>query len=69
MKTLSRINGKEYEPEKCVHVVNTLQAFMYINNNAELLDVIPGENKKIVFVFDREKTYILYDLWCKRELL
>jgi len=37
-------------------------------NNAVLLDVLPGENEKIVYVFDRKDTYNLYDLWCKRKL-
>ena len=62
------VTGKYYETENCVSIVNQLQVHKYIDNGAFPLDILAGEDNKIVFVYDRAKTYSLYDLWCKREL-
>ena len=68
MKTKSGITGIKYNPEECVYILNPLQVYKYLDNGAELLDVICGNEKKLVFVFNREDTCALYDKWCKREL-
>lgn len=64
----SCVTGKIYDPNKVVYILNTLQTYKYIENNAELLDVKLGFDNKLCFVFDKENTYELYDKWCKREL-
>lgn len=68
MKNKSKITGKVYEAEDCVFIINALQTFKYLENGAELVDLTCGENNKLVFVFFRDKTYDLYDKWCKHEL-
>lgn len=68
MNINSRITGKSYKPDECVFIINTLQVHRYLDNGAELLDVIPGNDRKLAFVFNRVGTYSLYDRWCKREL-
>lgn len=68
MITLSKISGKEYDPEKCVFILNSLQVYKYIDNGAELIDVICGNNQKLAFVFNRKDTFDLYDKWCDRKL-
>lgn len=72
MKTTSAITGKTYDPDEVVFIPNMLQNFWYMNYGAELLDIIPDnkhDQKKIVFVWNREDTKYLYDAWCKHELV
>lgn len=68
LKVQSNVTGKIYETDDCVFILNPLQVWKYLMNDAKLLDVSPGEDKKLVYVFNRKDTYHLYDLWCKREL-
>lgn len=68
IKEFSIVTGKSYDPNDCVHIVNTLQVYKYLNNNAELLDVFCGNDNKLIYVFNKKDTYELYDKWCKREL-
>lgn len=68
LKIQSSVTGKMYNTENSVYILNRLQVWKYLMNNAILLDILPGENEKIVYVFDRKDTYNLYDLWCKRKL-
>lgn len=68
MKIQSEVTGKIYETDDCVYIVNALQVYKYLANDAELLDVKCGFDNKLAFVFDKEKSYPLYDKWCKREL-
>ena len=50
-----------------INIVNTKQAGMYIKNGVKPIDLYWGKDK-LVFVFDRNETKELYDLWCKYEL-
>lgn len=68
MKVQSNVTGKYYDTNNSVSIVNPLQIWKYLMNNAVPLDILAGEDNKIVVVFDKSKTYRLYDLWCKREL-
>ena len=66
--TRSLVTNKVYEPVESVPIINLLQVYKYLENDAEVLDVFCGRDNKIVFVFDRNDTLALYDKWCKREL-
>lgn len=68
LKVQSVVTGKCYETDECVFIVNPLQAYKYIFNNAVPLDILAGEDNKIVYVYNRKQTHDLYDRWCKREL-
>lgn len=68
MKVQSSINGNVYETNDCVYLVNPLQVYKYILNDAFPLDIKAGEDNKLVFVYNRADSKNLYDKWCKREL-
>ena len=68
MKVQSTITGKCYETDECVYIVNPLQVYKYLSNDLPPLDILPGEDNKLVFVYSRNNSKILYDKWCKREL-
>lgn len=70
---ISKVTGKKYNVFGVVRILNIYQARAYIRNGAELLHLEFSEDRKtgnpiIVFLFDREKTADLYDLWCKHRL-
>lgn len=74
-KVKSRVTQKEYTAtkDKVVRIVNGLQAATYMLHGAELLDLYPSrdfENNRplFVYIFNRNETTPLYDLWCKHEL-
>lgn len=74
-KITSQTTGKQYNANKVVRIINTLQAASYMKHGAELLDIYPSRDFKsndnkplLVYIFDREATTPLYDAWCKREL-
>ena len=68
LKVQSMVTGKCYETTECVYIVNTLQVYKYLLNDLAPIDVLPGEDNKIVFVYNRQESRDLYDKWCKREL-
>lgn len=73
-KITSQSTGKTYAPGKAVRILNQLQAASYIAHGAELLDIYTSRNFEtgrpmLVYIFNREATAELYDLWCKHELL
>ena len=64
-KTIN-INGEEI---KVVNIVNTKQAYQYIKHGLKPVDVCIDETTgKMVFVFDKLKSYELYTKWCNYEL-
>ena len=72
-KVISNTTGKQYCPADVVRILNPRQATLYLANGAELLDIYSSidfrtNDKVLVFIFDRAKTYELYDAWCKHEL-
>ena len=67
IKEYSEMFKKEYEIEDTVRIVNTRQAGLYVKNNIPLIDLFWSRDT-LVFVFDKEKSKIAYDLWCKHEL-
>ena len=68
LKVQSSVTGKCYETDECVFIVNPLQVYKYLINDAVPLDILAGEDNKIVYVYNRKSTRDLYDRWCKREL-
>ena len=68
MKVQSMVTGKCYETDECIFIVNPLQAYKYLLNDAVPLDILAGEDNRIVYVYNRKRTRDLYDRWCKREL-
>ena len=68
LKVQSSVTGKCYETDECVFIVNPLQVYKYLLNDLAPIDVLPGEDNKIVFVYNRQESRDLYDKWCKREL-
>lgn len=67
IKKLSCITNKNYQTENTVKIVNTRQAGLYIKNNILLVDLFWSKDT-LVFVFDREESKEVYDLWCRRKL-
>lgn len=49
-------------------LVNALQAYRYLSNGAKLVDLICGDNDRLVFVFRKADTRELYKKWCDRTL-
>ena len=68
LKVQSSVTGKCYETTECVYIVNPLPVYKYLINDAVPLDILAGEDNKIVYVYNRKSTRDLYDRWCKREL-
>lgn len=68
MQVISRATGKMYQDHAAVYIVNPQQAWAYVNAGAELLDLFPRDDKRLVFVFDRMATKDLYTKWCDRSL-
>jgi len=59
--------SKYYDIEKTVKILNTKQAGLYINAKIPLIDIF-WSGGSLVFVFNKEDTNEVYDLWCKHEL-
>lgn len=49
-----------------VNIVNYRQASLYIKNGVKPIDL--KYTDRLVFVFDKNETSKVYDLWCKYEL-
>ena len=69
MRQISKVTGKSYLPENTCIILNVAQVAAYLDNDAQLLDVYVGRNKKLCFVFPKdEQTKTLFDKWVKHEL-
>lgn len=63
------IPGLLYDSDKCVYITCVPQVQMYLQNNAELLDILScgTRTNQLVFVFKRNTlTRSLYEEWKKR---
>ena len=67
IKEYSEVFDKYYETENTLKILNTKQAGLYLKHKVPLIDIF-WSGGSLVFVFNREDTKIVYDLWCKREL-
>ena len=64
---VSPITGLEYRPLDCVFYRNPVQAHRFMKHGAVLYDLIVGDDG-FTWVFNREATRGLNDLWCRHEL-
>lgn len=67
MREFSDILKRYYDQEDSQIIVNTKQAGLYIKHHCPLLDLYWSDGS-LIFVFDKESSKPLYELWCKREL-
>lgn len=67
MTTLSKTTGRAYKGERMVYILNPVQTAKYLKHGMTLYDIFES-NGSLVFVFDKDETKEIYDLWCKREL-
>lgn len=69
MRQVSKITGRSYHPEDTCIILNVAQVAAYLENDAPLLDVYVGRNRKLCFVFPKdETTKNLFDKWVRHEL-
>lgn len=64
----SDTTGREYDPGKCVRLVNIKQLVFYLKNGVEILDFYPSKDFKtgediLVYVVDRLKSQDAYRKW------
>nr|DAF80859.1 MAG TPA: hypothetical protein [Bacteriophage sp.] len=67
----SKITNLEYNPDKVCYIANAKQAYLYLRNDAKLLDILYFNTKAnaLVFVFEKnEQLKKLYELWNQHEL-
>lgn len=71
-KRKSRITGEYYYLFESVRILNLKQVTAYIDHGVMPLDIYTSKDNDgkpvLVFLFDREETKEVYDLWCKHEL-
>jgi hypothetical protein len=70
----SQMTGRVYAARDVVRILNGKQAAAYVANGATLLDVYGSRNYEtgepvLVYIFNRNETVKLYDLWCRHELV
>lgn len=63
----SRLTGRMYDEDKVVFFRNPVQSAYYYLKGAELIDLIPTEELKFVFVFKRSDHKKLIPLWDERK--
>lgn len=68
MKITSKITGKLYEQQDMCHILNPIQAALYIKNGATLYDLLLSRENKLIYVFNRSDTKHLYDQFCNYRL-
>ena len=68
----SNITGKKYDPASVAYIANIKQSYLYLRNNANLLDILYTNTKSgsLVFVFEKnDRLKELYELWNRHELV
>ena len=63
----SSLFNKEYNEIECIRIVNTKQAGLYIKHKIIPKDIY-WDKETLVFVFNKNDTKLVYDLWCRHEL-
>lgn len=72
-KVKGRFSNKEYYANEAIRILDPQQAALYWAHGIEPLDIYSSRDYKtgkalIVFVFKRDETKEVFDLWCKHEL-
>nr|DAF55380.1 MAG TPA: hypothetical protein [virus sp. ctoC338] len=60
------VPGLQYDPDRCIYITCIPQVQLYLQNEAELLDILSSKTKtnQLVFVFERNAlTRHLYEVW------
>jgi hypothetical protein len=69
MKIKSNIGNLEYDSHDAIRIINQKQWMFYVDSGLYPIDLYPSydektDRKKMVFVFERNKTKELYQRWC-----
>ena len=69
----SNVTGKDYDIKDGIRLLNLKQCTMYLKHGCELLDLYVSRDHEtndpvLCFIFNREQSKLLFDLWCKHEL-
>lgn len=72
-KIKGKYSGKEYYAKDVVRILDPYQSAVYWASGLEPVDIYSSRDFKtnkavIVYVFDREKSKNLFDLWCRHKL-
>ena len=70
----SDITGLDYDPSKCVRLINIRQICTYLAMHLKPLDIYPSidfktNNPVLVFLFDRASSKEAYNRWCESKNL
>lgn len=72
MKIKSNLKPREYTPDEVCRIVNWKQSNLYIKNRVFPIDIYPSVDRDgkdvTVFIYLREETKELYELWKNYEL-
>lgn len=68
----SKVTGKRYNVFDSIKILNIPQAIYYLRHNVPLQDLFISKDRKfdkdvMVFVFLREDTKPIFDMWCNGE--
>ena len=63
----SKFFDRDYDDTNTVRIVNTKQFGLYIKYGVMPVDIL-CDKETLVFIFNKEDTRRVYDLWCKHEL-
>lgn len=58
----SKLTSEMYEDVESIRIPNQLQAYKYMINGLEPIDLIYTD--RLVFVFNRAESKIYFDKWC-----
>ena len=72
-KITGKFSGKEYYASEAIRIMNPAQAAAYWAHGIEPLDIyscrdVEKKPPAIAFVFRRNDTKEVFDLWCKHQL-
>ena len=69
----SALTGRKYNVfDGVITILNPLQAAFYVANGVDILDVQLSKDRKtdrpiLVYLFKRDETKDVFDLWCKQK--
>ena len=66
----SELRDFDYETRDTVKIINTRQAMKYIKHGVFPVDFeyVSKPIEGLYFIFDRDESQEVYDLWCRYEL-